>query len=233
MATIESKKLVFEDHPVVFAQLTGKGRKGKNKKQQYMVAIGLDKKQAKAFENQLDEFWEENKPSKADEPDHDFHKWVKPDENKKGQYVVWFRVNVDNVAGKTYLYAAKGKGFTKKHFDNMGAGSIVDVSANLVLYENDGDYGLSLYLRNVRLKEFIKYEAQNDFDGDDSESIDNDDDAVDTASDDDDVDYDEIIEDFKEALEDEDFDEAKELLEELEDHPDYKKFKKQLRKAKG
>ncbi len=214
--------LKLDNAVVAFAVLTGEGRKGKKSENEYTLAVEVTKKQKRDILKQVNEFWEENKPKKAKKPKEDPEKWFSESQDNKGDFVFWAS---EIVSKSISLERAKGTTFGMKHFKDLGAGSVVDASYSLFLYDNSYGTGIGLRLSVVLLKEFVKHTGNSTLGG---EKIDDDDEGGVATEDE----MSEVISDFEEALEDKDFDDAEELLEELEDHADYKKFKKAFKKAK-
>ena len=127
------------------------------------------------------------------------------------------------VTEKIHYLKAKGTKFTMKDFDVIGKGSVMDVEFDIFQYPDQGSGpGVGSRLVGVTLHELVPYTgSETTLSGDelDAES------DVDTPAD--------LEQDFKDLLEEGDFPAAKEVLKHLKNHPDYKKLKKKLKKARG
>ena len=224
------KILTLTGKTVAFAILTGKGRKGKKEENEYVLAIEVSKKERKQIIDDLTDFFDENKSNKADGPAYPFEDYFTESKTVKGGFVFWGSEVISN--GITYK-VAPGTGYDMQNFADLGAGSEVDVEYRFFYFNNSYGEGLGMRLSAVKLNDFVKYTGGGgaSLDGD---TLQGDGTQVEgaAAKDESEDEIDEIIEDFNDALEERDWDEAEELLEELEDHPEYKALKKKLRKAK-
>ena len=149
-ATIE-----FQDAVVAFAQITGKGKKGKGKENQYLVGIEFTKKQMKVFIGNLEKLWEDGGFGKF-KPEYDPATWL-TQENKKAPHVLWLSEKVEQVDVDNFYERAEGTDFGKKHFEKLGAGSIINLGARAFLWNNENGKGVSIVPTVVHLKEFTKY----------------------------------------------------------------------------
>lgn len=212
---------------VAFAVLTGEGRNGRKKENEYTLAVEVTPKQKQKIIDEVLEFWDENKPKKANAPKEDPNNWFTESQSNKKNFVFWASEVVSkNITRKK----AEGSEYGLKHFADLGSGSEVDAEYRFFMYDNEYGSGVSVRLSAVCLNKYVKYAGGgSSLDGDtlDDEGIT----EMKSAAAEDDK-WDELIEDFNEAIEDEDWEDAEEALEELEDHEDYKKFKKALKKAR-
>lgn len=211
---------------VAFAVLTGKGRKGKKDENEYTVAVEMSKKEKDRFIKEVTKFWDDEKSNKSKEPKEPFEKWFTESKSVKGGFVLWVS---EVISSKLTRKKASGTSFGLDEFANLGSGSKVDVEIRLFLYDNSYGSGIGMRLSAVQLNEFVKYTGGGgaSLGGDtiDDEGIE----ETAPASE-----SDEAVAEFHEAIADGDFADAKEILnDELKSHPDFKKFKKELKKAKG
>jgi len=221
--------LTQENAEVAFAVLTGAGRKGKKKENEYVIAVEVTPTQRESILDKLNEFWADNKSKTAKKPSHAFEDLFTESKTNKDNFVFW---GAEVVSGTITRKRAEGTTFTMQHFADLGTGSIVDVEYRVFYYNNDFGEGLGMRLSAVLLKEFVKYSGGNSGTSLKGETLEDDGLVTATKSSASEDKFDAVIKDFNAAIDDEDFDEAEDLLEELEDHDDYKSFKSQLRKAR-
>ena len=145
---------------VVFAQVTGEGRKGKSKNFEYVVGLEYTKAEMKEFLAGIEEQWQEGKDAKSKKPEHDPEKWFKQDEENKKAYVLWLSETVEKFDDN--LFADEDSGFTMKHFKNMGKGSVVNVIAHSFVWSNENGNGISLKLNGLKLLEYKKFDGAGD-----------------------------------------------------------------------
>ena len=224
---------IFNDREVVFAMLTGEGIEGESGNQ-YTLAFKVTPKEKKAIVKEVIAFFKENNPGDRSEPARDPNDWFTEDE-ESGDFIFWVNAPIDadvKPNRRIKRKRAPGTTFGLKEFENMGAGSIVDVKVRFYIYQvknNKGNYtgryGINRALNEVTLKEFVEFTGADDGVHTDGEEIGSD--GVDTASTDK---YADLVEEILEAIEDEDKDDAKKLLKGLpKDHPAYKRLKKQIK----
>lgn len=146
--------LTRKDQEVAFAILTGKGRKGKKAENEYTLAVEVTKKEKKSIIKDIEEFWDENKSSKAKAPKDNPEEWFTVSKNDKKNFVFWASEVVSQGVTRK---VAPGKGFGMKNFEKMGAGSIVDVEYRAFHYDNEWGEGVGLRLSAVLLKDFTKH----------------------------------------------------------------------------
>jgi len=216
-----STKIVMRNKEVAFAILAGEG-KPFQKKMMYNLAVEITEDEKNEIVDKLETFWNDNKSSKAKKPGHPNDRLVQESEHNKGMYTLW---SSQEVSKKIVRKVAKGTGYGMKHFLEMGNGSNIDFEINVYHYNNSDGEGLGFRLAGVTLNKFVAYTAASELDGDElaDEDI-----VVDSGDD-----KDSHIADFRDALEDGDFDEAEDILDdELEDHPQVKELRKELRTAR-
>jgi hypothetical protein len=214
---------------VAYAVLTGAGRKGKKKENEYVLAIEVTPEQRENLLDKLNEFWAENKTPKAKKPSHAFEDLFTESKSNKENFVFW---GAEVVSGTITRKRAEGTNWTMQNFADLGQGSVVDAEYRAFYYNNDFGEGLGLRLSAVCLHEFVKYSGSNSGASLQGETLEDDGLVTTTHSAAQEDSLAGVIKDFQAAIDDEDFDEAEDLLEELEDHDDYKSFKSQLRKAR-
>jgi len=148
-------KIEFEDAVVAFAQITGEGKKGKGPEKQYLIGIEFTPKQMKAFTKDLEKLWTAGGlgPFK---PEYDPASWL-TQEDKNSPHVLWLSEKVSNVDVDNFYERAEGTDFGKKHFEKLGAGSIINLGARAFLWNNENGKGVSIVPTVVQLKEFTKY----------------------------------------------------------------------------
>lgn len=151
-------QIILKDKVVAFAQITGDGRKGKKDGKEYSVAVEMSAKEKKKYLKEVEEFWEENKPKGAKKPAHDPADAFSTKEGKDGE-VLWVNELVEK--GITYE-KAPDTDFTMKHFEKIGAGSVIDLGIRMFVWDNAHGTGISTVLSVVQLKEFTKYEGSED-----------------------------------------------------------------------
>lgn len=151
--------ITFNDAVVAFAQITGAGKKGKGKENQYLVGIEFTQKQMKAFTKELEGLWEDGGLGKFN-PEYDPATWL-TQENEKAPWVLWLSEKVEQVDVDNFYERAEGTDFGKKHFEKLGAGSIINLGARAFLWNNENGKGVSIVPTVVHLKEFTKYSGGN------------------------------------------------------------------------
>ena len=216
------------DREVAFGILTGAGRKGKKPENEFVLAVEVTAKERDNLVKEWTEFFNSNKSPKTTKPSYAFEDWFTESKTKKGGYVLWASELVTN--GITYK-VAPGSGYGMTHFADMGSGSKVDLEIRLFHFNNSYGEGLGMRLSAVKLNEFVKYSGGggSSLEGD---TLQGDGTQVESAATADDE-FTEALEEFREAIEDKDWDEAQEILEDdLDDHPEFKALKKELKKAK-
>lgn len=145
----------FPNAIVAFAQITGKGKKGKGKENQYLIGIEFTKGQMDSFHAKLEKLWSDGGLGKF-KPEYDPKTWLTR-ENKKAPWVLWLSEKVDQVDVDNFYERAEGTDFGKKHFEKLGAGSIINLGARAFLWNNENGKGVSIVPTVVHLKEFTKY----------------------------------------------------------------------------
>jgi len=221
--------ITLKDQVVAFAILTGAGKKGKKPENEYVLAVEVTAKQRKQLIKELSEFFDEHKTAKAEKPAYEFEDWFTESKSVKGGFVFWgSELVISDITRKV----APGTGYSLREFGEMGAGSVVDVEYRFFYFNNSFGEGLGMRLSAVKLNKFTPYTGGGGatLDGD---TLQGDGTQVESSASKEEDSGDEDVADFREAIEDKDWDEAKDILDdELADHPDHKKFKKELKKAK-
>ncbi len=133
--------------------------KGKRGGFEYSVSVVLGKKEVKALEEEVLEFWEENKPKKGgDEPDN-FDNLTR---EKDGVVKAYFKTKVDfdGKANIVPIVDGKRNPLDPEKFGSFGGETLGRVAAQLAIYGDDEDSGVSMYLSAVKLVEFEAYNAE-------------------------------------------------------------------------
>lgn len=194
-------KLASPKGELAWVNISGEGKENLSGKMQYLASLILDPKNVpahKAFIDQIDEFWADNKPAFMgkrkpksigyyfSDPLRDAEgQPIKDEEDKikydpEGRVTVAFKTATTFPDGSTKLvrvFNAKNKEVALGN-KKIGNGSIGFVSGAMDIYEvTDNkkkaiDAGVTLYLDAIQLTKFVEYSADTGFEARDEEEED-------------------------------------------------------------
>ena len=162
---------MFKPAPIPFAVVTGEGvpdydhikSKGKRGGMQYTATIVLDKDQEKQFRKEVLEYWEDNKPKRADDKPANWKNITrKGKDDYEGKFLVYAKtqthfgdqqnivpiVNQENVKLDT------------EEFGQIGGKSKGRLAVTLSIYGDDEDAGCSVFLSAIKLTKYEKLEPK-------------------------------------------------------------------------
>lgn len=158
-----------------FGVVTGEGvpdfdnvkSKGKRGGMEFSLAIQLDKKQAKDFNEEIMEYWADNKPKKAGKKPANFDNIVrKGKDDYKGTFVVYAKTQIEfegdkgTIPNVVQIVNHEGTKLDPEEFGYIGKGSEGRAAVILSVYGDDEDAGVSVFLSAVKLTKFVKLEAK-------------------------------------------------------------------------
>lgn len=154
--------------------ITGEGKENLSGKMQYVASVVIDESvpEHKAFIDQVNEFWEDNKPAKYNlapkstgiyplkEKDADGNAVEVP-----GKFYVQFKTGTtfqDGAEKVIATYNAKGKKVSLGS-QTIGNGSVGIIAGSMGIYENKKgnailNAGVTLYLDAIQITKFVPYE---------------------------------------------------------------------------
>lgn len=232
---LPTKSFKLDNSKVAYAILTGRGvqnkdKIGTDKEMEYVCAISVSKDEKKDIIKTITEFYEANvstKWAKDNENAKDPESFFKEDKDDKKRFTFWASQAVSS--GIAYKRKA-GTDYLEKDFGEIGAGTIGDIEYSIFFFTHNGREGVGLRLSAFKLSELTRYTGKGGQTLDGEEVIIGGGGTV--TEDVEKVDMFKSVEEFEEALEDGDTELAAEVLEDLVDHPKFKKFKKKLKKVK-
>lgn len=161
----------------------GDGKLNKHGKYKYQASVIVPDAEAQAFKDQIDTFWQENKPKGAKKPttkgyrnqsratdqlDEDGDKIY---EDVPGFTEFFFSTGAtwpDGKPRKIAIHNAKNMpvALTKK----IGNGSIGRLAGIMDVYDVAGNQGINLYFGAIKLLKFVEYQEGPSFDDDDEDA---------------------------------------------------------------
>ena len=161
----------FKPVSIPFAVVTGDGvpdydnmkSKGKRGGMEYSASIILDKKMAKALQNEILDFWKDNKPKEGGKKPANFKNIVREGKDDyKGDFIVYAKTQTEfnGVGNIVPIVNHEGTKLDTAEFGLIGGKSKGRLAVTLSVYGDDEDAGCSLFLSAVKLTHFEKLEAK-------------------------------------------------------------------------
>lgn len=157
MAKLPKQPITTPKGELRWVFITGEGRPNLNGENQYQAVLVLPDGDPRAEEliEQIETFWEENKPKKAGEP-----KSLGYRTNDSGEIEFSFKTSTtfpDGSKKKIKVYDSKAKEVDKEL--KIGNGSIGRISGTMAIYDNGPNKGVTLYLNAIQLLKYIPYDG--------------------------------------------------------------------------
>lgn len=157
--------------------ITGKGKKDPSGNDRFSASINFptDSEHTKFLKETIEDFWQENKPTKAKAAKSLGWKDLEDEDGEPTgitSFNFWTGIEFPSGDPKTVkIFNAKGAEVSlgKK---KIGNGSRGRIQGAMAIYENKSNIGVTLYLNGIQLTKFIPYEGGVSFDAVDDDETD-------------------------------------------------------------
>ncbi len=148
---------------IMWAFVTGQGRENLNGQMQYSLEVHANRADVQEFIDEIDSFWEDNKPKSVKKAKSLGYKDVDED-----TVAFTAKTNTTYQSGdpkKIALYDAKGRRLELDEGVRIGNNSKGRFSATMAIYDaGKMGSGVTFYLNSVQIAHLVQYEDSDSFD---------------------------------------------------------------------